>query len=183
MYQNEYARNCHRRKKRKEKLNAWQKEIKNGHIQQSKEQTVYSFQLRFIISDGHVHALKLDESEGDTAEKTDLTWRTVVRSEREREKPESGRREVMVLTADLHAAEGRVRRRLVTLGEGGGSRSSAHPEAFSTTSTFASTPTPQLLRGLRLRCFSFSPAAPAAFSRLGWPVLFRQLSSSSSATV
>lgn len=48
----------------------------------------------------------------------------------------------MVLTADFHAAEGRVRRRLVTLGEGGGSRSSAHPEAVSTASTSASAPSP-----------------------------------------
>lgn len=90
----------------------------------------------------------------------------------------------MVLTANLHAAEGRVRGRLVTLGEGGGSRSSAHPEAISTASasTSASTPTPRLEKGC-VSAFSFSPAAPAASTRLGRPVLLRQLSSSSSATV
>lgn len=102
--------------------------------------------------------------------------------ERKREKNDIGRREVMVLTANFHAAEGRVRGRLVTLGEGGGSRSSAHPEALSTASTSASTPTPRLEKGC-VSAFSFSPAAPAASTRLGRPVLLRQLSSSSSATV
>lgn len=88
----------------------------------------------------------------------------------------------MVLTANLHAAEGRVRGRLVTLGEGGGSRSSAHPEALSTASTSASTPTPRLEESC-VSAASRSPAAPAASTRLGWPVLLRQLSSASSATV
>lgn len=78
----------------------------------------------------------------------------------------------MVLTANLHTAEGRVRGRLVALGEGGGSRSSAHPEAVSTASasTSASTPTPRIRKG-SLPTASRSPAAPAASTRLGWPVI------------
>ncbi|KYQ52610.1 hypothetical protein ALC60_08273 [Trachymyrmex zeteki] len=66
------------------------------------------------------------------------------RGEERKERNSSRREEVMVLTTNLHTAEGRIRGLLVTLGEGGGSRSSAHPEAFSTASTSASTPTPRL---------------------------------------
>lgn len=78
--------------------------------------------------------------------------------------------EVMVLTADLHAAQGWVRGRFVALGEGGGPRSSAHPEAVSTAS---SPPLRSSTReGLRLRRLSAAPRPlDGASARLGRSVL------------
>ncbi|KAH0950324.1 hypothetical protein HN011_002738, partial [Eciton burchellii] len=58
----------------------------------------------------------------------------------------------MVLTADLHAAKRWVRGRFIALGEGGGPRSSAHPEAVST----ASTSTPPHEKGCVSAAFPFS---------------------------
>ncbi|KAL6257965.1 hypothetical protein P5V15_011561 [Pogonomyrmex californicus] len=82
----------------------------------------------------------------------------------EKERGTAREDEVMVLTADLHAAEGRIRGWLVTLGEGGGSRSSAHPEAVSTVSTPASAPTPpRLEEGFVPRR---PPSAPLRLPRL-----------------
>lgn len=63
--------------------------------------------------------------------------------------------EVMVLTADLHAAKRWVRGRFVALGEGGGPRSSAHPDAVSAASTSAPPG-----KGAGLLRVSFAPPPP-----------------------
>lgn len=88
----------------------------------------------------------------------------------------------MVLTADLHATKGWVCGWFVTLGEGGGSRSSAHSEAVSTASTSASAPSPPPLHHSR-KMNSSPPFSSSASNRLelelGRPVLPAALFSSS----
>lgn len=122
-----------------------------------------------------MHSLKLDESKGDTTEGTDFTVK-LIRLKKEREAGEDVRLWYLLLIF-MPPRGGFVGGLLpsakeVVLGR---------PLILKLSRASIPASTPRLEEG-SVSAASFSPAAPAASTRLGWPVLLRQLSSSSSAT-